>query len=63
MVVHGRPNEVGSDLRGQPTFTDNFGKADTLNWEQVKNEKLNEERPGSLSPQGVSGGASPPRPG
>ena len=35
MAVHDRPTGVVSDSGGQPTFTDNVDKADTLNWEQV----------------------------
>ena len=39
VAVHGKPTEVVSDLGGQPTFADNAGKADTLNWEQVQDRE------------------------
>ena len=36
VAVHGRPTKVVSDTGGQPAFADNVGKADTLNWKQVR---------------------------
>ena len=35
VAVHGRPTKAVCDTGDQPFFTDNVGKADTLNWEQV----------------------------
>ena len=36
---HGRPTEVVSDQGGQLTSSDNAGKTDSLNWEQVEDRE------------------------
>ena len=60
VAVHGRPTKVVSDRGGQLISSDNAGKTDSLNWEQVEDREAERGTAWEFVPAVVSGGTNSP---